>query len=103
MAGALTFFGWVWLLTGVEFAELEAETLTVRRRLAGWERARSYRLAQVTRMRVAGHWERGRFSPIHKITFDYGGRTIAFARRVNASELERIVAALADRHPSIAS
>lgn len=99
--GIVAALSWLWMLAGVQTVEIDSGTLTIRSEMLGWRRTRSYLVETVRGIRVDRIRERKRVSPIFNLAFDYGGKTIRFARRQNATELGEIAKAIAERRPSV--
>lgn len=93
-------YWWLWLLHGCEIVKLGGEHLTLNRKLLGLNRRQKIRLDDVKGMCITRF---RRMGPIYGIEFSCERRRVRFARRKNRSDVEPIIAALADRHAGIIS
>lgn len=96
-----------WNVVGKEVIQVDATSLTVRRCLAGWCRARSYALTELSNLRVESE-EGGWFGPAwwmfgikaNMLAVDAAGSTVRFGDRLEAHRARELLDELQARIPS---
>jgi hypothetical protein len=100
--GALLSYEWLWNVAGTEELEITAANLVHRRRLLGFVRTKTYKVAEMSVPRFdvrPGHKGAVRTS----IAFTYGGREIRLCESIQASEANEMMAAILRHLPELNS
>lgn len=101
VAGIAVIAWWIWLIAGVETITIDSASFNYQRGLLGLSHTRTFLVESARCLRVIRGPDRNGLSSSFYLAFDYGARTVRFARRRNAAELEQIAMAMAVRHSSI--
>jgi hypothetical protein len=97
-----TLYGWLMQVFGKELLASSGRTLTIKRRVVGFEPAHEYHAAEIRDLRVMPdpvRRGRGGLTPFEqgRIGFDYRGKTVRFAAGLDATEASALIEELKRR------
>src|SRR6185437_1925952 len=90
---AILLYGWLWSIAGTEELEITTANLIHRRRLLGFVRTKTYKVAELRFPRFDVR-TRGKGGVRTSIAFTYGGREIRVCESIQASEANNMMAAV---------
>lgn len=107
--GGYALYTWLWLVTGKEEVEVDGQAITIRHRILGLSRPKSFLVDHIRDVRIGpaihssilgwprapGIWGIAEGS----IAFDYGARTFRFASGADEAEAKQILRIIWDRFP----
>ena len=100
--GALLLYGWLWSIAGSEELEITGANLTRRRKILGFVRTETYKVAEMSVPRFdVRPGPKG--SVRTSIAFTYGGREIRLCESIQASEANEVMAAILQHLPELNS
>ncbi len=107
VGGFLVVYAFLWQLVGKEILEVSPQSVTVRRRILGFNRSKEYLAEHISGLRVTplpttafgiranGFWG----MTAGPLTFDYGAKTFRVASGAEEAEAKQIIAAIQQRFP----